>query len=188
VSVVAARSLIDLHGGSLQVHQDSHGRVASFEVCLPVAAPHDHVEGAPQPERGSLGRHVLIIDDNQDAAHALAMLVWELGCEARVAYTGCAGVALLQSFIPDVVLLDIGLTDIDGYEACRRIRHVLADRVKIVAVSGFGLDRDKDRAREAGFDGHLTKPADHAALALLLDVPSPADDESVGSASSAEKA
>lgn len=186
VSFVAARSLIELHGGSVQVHQGSHGRAAAFEVRLPVAAPHDHADGAPHTERGSLGRHVLIIDDNQDAAHALAMLVWELGCEARVAYTGCDGVALLQSFTPDVVLLDIGLTDIDGYEACRRIRHVLADRVKIVAVSGFGLDRDKDRAREAGFDGHLTKPADHTALARLLDVPAPAGDGSVSLPDSAE--
>lgn len=184
VSFTAARCLIELHGGSVQVHQGSHGRTAAFEVRLPVAAPHDHADHAPL-ERGSLGRHVLIIDDNQDAAHALAMLVWELGCDARVAYTGCAGVALLQSFTPDVVLLDIGLTDIDGYEVCRQIRHVLGQRVKIVAVSGFGLDRDKDRAREAGFDGHLTKPADHAALARLLGVPGTTDHGSVGESASA---
>lgn len=184
VSFTAARCLIELHGGSVEVRRGSHGRAAAFEVRLPVVAPRDREVGVPRPERGSLGRQVVIIDDNEDAAHALAMLVWELGCEARVAYTGCSGVALLQSFTPDVVLLDIGLTDIDGYETCRRIRHVLAQRVKIVAVSGFGLDRDKDRAREAGFDGHLTKPADHAALARLLELPNQTGDGSVGASAS----
>ncbi len=181
VSFTAARSLIELHDGSVQVHQGTHGRAAAFEVHLPlVAPPQPHADGVAPPERGSLGRHVVIIDDNEDAAHALAMLVWELGCEARVAYTGRAGIALLESFTPDVVLLDIGMADIDGYETCRRIRHLLADRVKIVAVSGFGLDRDKDQAQQAGFDGHLTKPADHSALARLLGMPRATAGGSVG--------
>jgi len=174
VGFTAARCLIELHGGAVEVHADSHGHAAAFEVRLPLVAPQGHADGVPQPERGSLGRHVVIIDDNEDAAQALAMLVWELGSEARVAYTGSAGIELLQRFTPDVVLLDIGLTDIDGYETCRRIRQILGHRVKIVAVSGFGMDRDKGRAHEAGFDGHLTKPADHAALARLLDLPATA--------------
>lgn len=172
VGFTAARLLIELHGGTVEVLQGAPGRARALQLRLPAIVT-EQGGAAATDERRSIGRHVLIIDDNEDAAHALAMLVWELGGDARVAYSGVAGLGLLEGFAPDVVLLDIGLSDLDGYETCRRIRRLLGAGVKIVAVSGFGLDRDKERAQLAGFDAHLTKPAEHGALARLLEAPAP---------------
>lgn len=175
VGFMAARLLIELHGGTVEVHPHAPEHPGGFTVRLPVIPDDILTDGgsAHPQERRSLGRKVLIIDDNEDAAHALAMLVWELGGDARVAFSSAAGLALLQAFTPDVVLLDIGLGDLDGYQTCQQLRSRLGDRVKIVAVTGFGLDRDKARAQQAGFNGHLTKPADHGALARLLSLQAP---------------
>ena len=112
-----------------------------------------------------LERRILVIDDNEDAANATAMLVEEMGGEARVAYDGESALEMLEEYQPDVVLLDIAMRGLDGYETCQRIRRVLGNRVLVVALTGFGQDQDKEDATRAGFDAHLTKPADGAALA-----------------------
>lgn len=173
IGFTAARLLIELHGGTVEVVERSPDRPPAVRLRLPaiVTEAGTGAGTARHEERRSIGRHVLIIDDNEDAAQALAMLVWELGGDARVAYSSADGLAQLRVFAPDVVLLDIGLTDVDGYETCRRIRSHLGNAAKIVAVSGFGLDSDKERAHSAGFDAHLTKPAEHGALARLLEAP-----------------
>jgi CheY-like chemotaxis protein len=113
-------------------------------------------------------RRVLIIDDNHDAGNALAMLIEDMGGDARVAYDGESALAMLQKHLPEVILLDIGMRELDGYETCRRIRRALGDGVLIVALTGFGQEQDKEEATRAGFDAHLTKPADEAALATIL--------------------
>jgi len=114
----------------------------------------------------------VIVDDNQDAATSLKMVLEVVGYEVAVAHSGPAGLDLARQQRPDVVLLDIGLPGIDGYEVVRRLRREpeLAQTV-VVAVSGYGSEGDKQRAREAGFDRHLVKPVDpEELLALLIEV------------------
>ena len=115
-----------------------------------------------------LNRRVLVVDDNQDAANATAMLIAEMGGDARVAYSGESALAMPQECQPEVILLDIGMRGLDGYETCHRMRRVLGNGVLLVALTGFGQEQDKEKATRAGFDAHLTKPADEAALTGIL--------------------
>jgi CheY-like chemotaxis protein len=119
-------------------------------------------------DKQRLDRRILVVDDNQDAANATAMLVAEIGGDARVAYDGESALAMLQEYQPEVVILDIGMRGLDGYETCQRIRGVLGNGVLLVALTGFGQEQDKEKATRAGFDAHLTKPADEAALTAIL--------------------
>jgi CheY-like chemotaxis protein len=118
---------------------------------------------------------VLVVDDNQDAAGAMAVLLSVDGHEIATAYDGASALASAESARPDVVLLDIGLPDITGYEVARRLRALEdGDRMTIVAISGWGQARDKQLAFDSGFDAHLTKPADPSQVrALLRDRPTP---------------
>ena len=111
---------------------------------------------------------MLVIDDNADAANTTAMLVETLGGACEVAYDGHSGFAKALVLRPDVILLDIGMPGMDGYQTCRKIRSALGQDVVIVAVTGWGQEQDKDEAYRAGFNAHLTKPADPAALEHLL--------------------
>jgi CheY-like chemotaxis protein len=110
----------------------------------------------------------VVIDDNRDAAEVMAMLVQELGGECSAAYDGESGRQEVLTRRPDIVLLDIGMPGVDGYNTCRHIRSELGNEVLIVAVTGYGQAHDKEAAARAGFDAHLTKPADSGALAKLL--------------------
>jgi CheY-like chemotaxis protein len=171
IGLALARRLIDMHGGRIDARSDGSGRGSVFTIHLPVAPAtsvreEDRAEGtAPH----HVARRVVIIDDNADAAAMLAMLIGDLGGEVHVAHDGAAGAELVQRIRPDVVLLDIGMPAMDGYETCRRIRSESSVRdLFIVALTGWGQEQDKQRAHDAGFDAHLTKPADPASLARLL--------------------
>jgi CheY-like chemotaxis protein len=111
---------------------------------------------------------VLVIDDNADAAEMLAWLVRSLGGDARTAHDGPSGIRAAIEFRPDVILLDIGMPEMDGYAVCRGLRALDTRDAYIVALTGFGQDRDKERAMEAGFDAHITKPADPEVLERML--------------------
>jgi CheY-like chemotaxis protein len=115
-----------------------------------------------------------VVDDNRDAADTLAMLVKGLGASVRVAYDGAAALEILPIFAPDIVLLDLGMPGMDGYEVARRIRQLPTGAgIMLVAVTGWGEEKDQHRTREAGFDHHLVKPVRLEALcALLTGVPS----------------
>jgi len=168
IGLALARRLVELHGGRLDVHSEGHGRGSEFVIQLPLAA----TQPAPAIERRAdeqpLERRILVIDDNQDAANAMAMLVQAMGGEARVAYDGESALEMLQEYQPEVILLDIGMRGLGGYETCQRIRHVLGNRVLLVALTGFGQEQDREKATRAGFDAHLTKPIDGAALAAVF--------------------
>jgi DNA-binding response OmpR family regulator len=123
---------------------------------------------ASATNRSLEGVRVAIIDDNRDAADILGILISEQAGEVRVAYDGASGLHVAQEFKPEVVLLDIGLPDMDGYEACRRLRAIFGRDISIVALTGWGQDRDKQRAFNAGFDAHLTKPADPQQLSETI--------------------
>jgi CheY-like chemotaxis protein len=110
-----------------------------------------------------------VVDDSPDAAGSLAMMLQVMGNEVRTAHDGAEAVEAAAAFGPDLILLDIGMPRLNGYDACRRIRELPGGReVVIVALTGWGQDEDKRRSQEAGFDGHLVKPAEPAALERLL--------------------
>jgi two-component system, chemotaxis family, CheB/CheR fusion protein len=119
--------------------------------------------------RSSPRLRVLVVDDNKDAANSTAKLLGLVGHEVQVAYSGPAALREAVSFRPDAVLLDLGLPEIDGYEVARRLRQEPAlAHVRLIALSGYGQDADRQRSQEAGFDAHLVKPAEPQKLAELL--------------------
>ena len=137
-------------------------------IQLPLATTQSVSATQRHTDEQPVERRILVVDDNEDAANATAMLIEDMGGESRVAYDGEGALAVLQEYQPEVILLDIGMRGLDGYETCQRIRRLLGNRVVLVALTGFGQEQDKERATRAGFDAHLTKPADGAALAAIL--------------------
>ena len=124
--------------------------------------------------RSRIGRRILVVDDDLDSAESLAMLFQMMGHDVRAAHDGLAAVEQADVFRPDLIVLDIGMPGIDGYETCRRIRRALGRGIKLIAMTGWGQERDKQEAKRAGFDAHLTKPVDPAMLKGLLAEPAPA--------------
>ena len=167
IGLALARRLVELHAGRLDARSEGHGRGSEFVIQLPLATTQS-VSAREHADEQRLERRILVIDDNQDAANATAMLIEEMGGDARVAYDGESALEMLQEYQPEVILLDIGMRGLDGYETCQRIRRVLGNRVLLVALTGFGQEQDKEKATRAGFDAHLTKPADGATLAGIL--------------------
>ena len=168
IGLALARRLVELHAGRLDGRSEGHGRGSEFVIHLPLATTQLASATERRTDERQLEQRVLVIDDNKDAATATAMLIEDMGGEARVAYDGESALAMLHEYEPEVVLLDIGMPGLDGYETCRRIRHVLGSRVVLVALTGFGQEQDKEKATRAGFDSHLTKPADERALAGIF--------------------
>ena len=121
----------------------------------------------PQPKSGK--RRILIVDDNRDAADTMAVMLETMGHETRTVYDGRGGLKLAADYRPDVVLLDIGLPEINGYEVARQIREQpWGKEIVLIALTGWGKEEDKRRAADAGFDYHLTKPADVGRLETLI--------------------
>ena len=174
IGLALARRIVELHGGSVHARSAGHGAGAEFTVTLPgvrrTGDSHAATPNArPQPR---IDRRVLIIDDNADAAAMLALFIRAMGGETAIAHDGESGLRAAAEFAPDVILLDIGMPGVDGYETCRRLRRQMGTGVMIVAVTGWGQERDRAHAREAGFDAHLIKPSDPEALIDLLASPS----------------
>jgi signal transduction histidine kinase/DNA-binding response OmpR family regulator len=168
IGLALARRLIEMHDGRIDAYSDGPGRGSRFVIRLPLAQQAE----ARAKTRGHTRRitsRVLIVDDNDDAARSMAMLVEALGGRAAAAHDGLTGLSMLAEFEPDIVFLDIGMPGMDGYEACRRIRRAQSDRrPTIIALTGWGHPQDKQRALDVGFDAHLTKPVDPSALEDLL--------------------
>ena len=168
IGLSLARRLVEMHGGQIDARSDGPGTGSEFVVRLPLSATDVQPRSAEQIAVRNLARRVVVIDDNHDAANATAMLVEELGGECRVAYDGISGFHEVLAYRPEIVLLDIGMPGLDGYETCSRIRRELGRGVIVVALTGFGQEQDRDKAVRYGFDAHLTKPADPGELARLL--------------------
>jgi CheY-like chemotaxis protein len=170
IGLTIARRLAELHGGTIRASSEGPGRGACFTLELPISTAPEVAPG-PQPRRGRLDRQrILIVDDNEDAADSLGEILEDLGSEVRVAHSGSAALAIFQEFAPAVVLLDIGMPDMDGYEVARTIRRRHPQsRAVLVALTGWGQEADRRRAREAGFDHHLVKPPDLRALQAILE-------------------
>jgi signal transduction histidine kinase len=171
IGLALTRRLVDLHGGKIRAHSQGLGHGSCFRIDIPAAdAPRG---AAPQPARerpAERGARVLVVDDNRDAAETLGELLGLSGYQVSLAHDGESAVRAALDQHPDAALLDIGLPDIDGYEACRRIRASSGERRPLlVAVTGWGQGSDKDSARRAGFDAHLTKPVAPEQLMALLE-------------------
>lgn len=165
------KRLVEQHGGSISVKSDGHGMGSRFMVRLPVvpAPPKDeqHHGGVKKPK--PMGRRILIVDDNLDGVGSLAMLLRIKGNEIQTAHDGLEAVAAAEAFQPDVILMDIGMPNMNGYAACSRIRELPCGRdMVIVAQTGWGQEADRQKALASGFDLHLTKPIDPAALEKVL--------------------
>jgi signal transduction histidine kinase/CheY-like chemotaxis protein len=175
IGLALAKGLVQLHGGSIDVASEGPGRGSEFTVRIPIA--HAAAPVATSAPSASLDMEtkkgdLIVADDNVDALQSLAMLLEMEGHTVRVASDGSAALALAQQRMPDVMLLDIGMPGLNGYEVARRVRDLKAgDAVMLIALTGWGQPADRARASEAGFDHHLTKPIDHEELAGLLSHP-----------------
>jgi PAS domain S-box-containing protein len=168
IGLTLARSLAQMHGGSLEAHSDGPGRGSTFVLRLP-AAQADAVTQEPGVS-GAQGMRVLVVDDNRDSADSAASIVRLLGHHVESAYDGVAALELARTLKPDAVLLDISMPVIDGYETLRRLRAQPGmEAVFVMAMTGLGSLEDKRRAAEAGFDAHLTKPVDLDLLVSTLE-------------------
>jgi PAS domain S-box-containing protein len=169
IGLAIVRKLVEMHDGTVEAHSAGPGLGTEFVVRLPLlhgTAP----DGEPDAAGTTLAGHrVLIVDDNADAADTLALLLEAHGARARAVYGGPAALTVLPGFAPDVVLLDLGMPEMDGFDVARAIRAEGHAHVRIVALTGWGQRTDRERTRAAGFDHHLTKPVDLRALAAWLD-------------------
>jgi signal transduction histidine kinase/ActR/RegA family two-component response regulator len=170
IGLTLARRLVELHGGSIEARSEGLGAGSEFIARLPAAEERPPPPDEPGDEvRPGGKRRILVVDDNRDSAESLAMLLRLTGSETSVAYDGEEAVQAAAKQRPDVILLDIGLPKLNGYDACRRVRQDRwAKNVTIIAVTGWGQEEDRRKSAEAGFDGHLVKPVDHAELMKLL--------------------
>ncbi|QOY96560.1 response regulator [Massilia sp. UMI-21] len=175
IGLALVRSLVELHGGSVHVASAGPGMGTSLTVRLPRCAE----RAGPAPDGGGGGAavaasrgarlKVLVVDDNVDAARMLAMIVGAQGHEVRVEHDSHDALAQAARFAPDLCLLDLGLPEMDGYELARRLRrHPATLHATLVAVTGYGQDQDRDNSAAAGFDHHLVKPVDMAALEKIV--------------------
>jgi PAS domain S-box-containing protein len=170
VGLTLARSVVELHGGRISAASEGLGRGARFTVALPRAtgepAPRAAAAASPAP-----ARRVLVVEDNEDGREALAALLRLAGHEVEAAASGREALAAAERQRPEVVLLDIGLPDLDGYEVAASLRASLGARVRLVALTGYGQPGDLERVRAAGFDAHLLKPAGLEAISRAVASP-----------------
>jgi len=163
IGLTLAKRLVDLHGGRIEACSGGRGKGTEFVIHLPAIAATPAKRGLPRrmdPEL-SVSCRVLIADDNHDAAVSLSMLLQSMGHDTRVVHDGIEALEAAELFRPDVVLLDIGMPRLDGYETARRLAsQPWAAAAQIVAVTGWGQETDRQRAKDAGFHRHLVKPVD----------------------------
>jgi CheY-like chemotaxis protein/nitrogen-specific signal transduction histidine kinase len=172
IGLTLVRRLTELHGGRVEVMSDGPGRGSEFTVHIPILKePRYSLTGVQDSITAVIGVkwRILVVDDNQDAAESLGMMLRLMGNEVRTAHDGMAAVEVADSYRPELVLLDIGLPKLNGYEACRRIREQpWSHGMVIVALTGWGQEEDRRRSQEAGFNHHLVKPVEISALRTFL--------------------
>ncbi|HEX6790918.1 MAG TPA: PAS domain S-box protein [Candidatus Krumholzibacteria bacterium] len=171
VGLSLTRSLVELHGGHIEVQSEGPGKGSQFIVSLPIdisepaSAPHQEPK---RPATAQKPRRVLVADDNVDSARMLATALRQLGHDVRVAHDGVATIEEAKQFEPEVAFLDIGMPRMNGYDAGKTLRGHFGDRIRLVAITGWGQEADKRRAAEASFDHHMTKPVEIDAVEDLL--------------------
>ena len=171
IGLSLVKSLVELHGGSVCARSEGQGRGSVFEVRLPITQPHEaHLIGSGEGAT-STRCSVLIADDNSEVLNTHALLLRLMGHEVYTASDGLAALDLAEQFRPDVILMDLGMPNLDGFDAARALRRTpWGAHVRLIAISGWGQERDRRRAQEAGFDAHVIKPVDAAMLRELVRV------------------
>ncbi len=170
IGLALVRGLVELHGGQVRADSDGAGHGSVFTVALPVLATVPAAAPCGAADELNAARRILVVDDNVDAADTLAMALELLGHTVRTAHNAAAALTEAERFRPALMLLDIGLPDMNGYEVAKRIRALAwGGAITLVAATGWGQDADRERARLAGFDDHLVKPIEFARLSGLLD-------------------
>jgi CheY-like chemotaxis protein len=169
IGLTLARSLVEMHGGSLDASSAGLGQGSTFTFRLPATEAQPMGSDDPAQAPREPGRRILVVDDNRDAADSTTAILRLLGYHVEVAYDGQSALAMAARVRPDVVLMDLAMPGVDGFEA-RRLLKALPDMegVYTVAMTGFGNEDDKRRTRAAGFDAHMTKPVDLDGLIRLL--------------------
>ena len=167
------KRLVEMHGGHVSAHSDGAGLGSRFTVRIPALPESVTLEAAPKPLPASaeprIPRRVLVVDDNTDNAELLKILLEEEGHETFMAHDGVEGLAAAERLRPDVVLMDLGLPRIDGFDACRRIREqAWGKQILMIAITGWGQDVDRRKSQEAGFDHHLVKPVEASDISALM--------------------
>jgi CheY-like chemotaxis protein len=177
IGLIVVRGLVQMHGGSVEARSEGPGRGSMFTVRLPLIAADEFVltvaptEAAPAADApaASAGLRILVVDDNQDSACSMTLLLQLQGHEVSVAHAGQAALKVADEFRPDVILLDIGMPGMNGYEVARQLRAQQAfAETLLVAVTGYGRASDVKQTQSAGFDHHLVKPIDYDKLQALL--------------------
>ncbi|HUQ76105.1 MAG TPA: ATP-binding protein, partial [Burkholderiales bacterium] len=170
IGLTLVKNLVELHGGTVRAESEGPGRGARFTVRLPrLAAGARRAAAAPSAEAAPAGRRILVVDDNRDAADSLAALLRVQANDVRVAYDGASAIDIAAQQRPALIFLDIGMPGMDGHETARRIRATPGlEGVVLVALTGWGQEADRKRSSAAGFDHHLVKPAQAAALRGIL--------------------
>jgi CheY-like chemotaxis protein/two-component sensor histidine kinase len=173
IGLALVKGLVEMHGGTVEAASPGQGKGSTFTVRLPVPVdrPAVAIDTSPAAEARPYGpkRRLLVVDDSRDSAASMAMMLELIGNEVRTAHDGFEAVAAAEQFRPQVILMDVGMPRLNGYEATRRIRQRPWGRgVTIVALTGWGQEVDRARSREAGCDGHLVKPVNLTDLEALL--------------------
>ena len=172
IGLSLVKRLVELHGGTVEGHSKGLGAGSKFVVRLPAAVESADVDAGENPvvaAESSKVHRILVADDNEDAATSLALILSMLGHETRTARNGLEALEIAEHFKPSVVLLDIGMPKLNGYDTARRLRQQPSEApLLLIALTGWGQDEDRHRSTEAGFDAHLTKPVDIAEIQRLL--------------------
>ncbi|MFY0535848.1 hybrid sensor histidine kinase/response regulator [Nannocystis pusilla] len=172
IGLALVKGLVEMHGGTVTCDSAGPGTGSAFTVTLPVLEPRapSASPGGPGGDRdSSSGRRVLVVDDNEDSALTMAMMLRLLGHKVEVAHDGLAAVAGAESFRPDIILMDMGMPRLNGYDATRQIRQQpWGAAIRIIALTGWGQESDRARSKEAGCDLHMVKPVPLAELKKLL--------------------
>jgi CheY-like chemotaxis protein len=172
LGLALVKSFVSLHGGTVSAASEGLGRGSEFVVRIPAITGLEAAPPSPPalPSERSERRRILVVDDNEDARELLAELLRDLGHEVRVAEDGPTALQELREFHAEVAILDLGLPVMDGFELARRVREQQRPPFpRLVALTGYGLDRDLVRTRAAGFDAHLVKPVDMADLVSAIE-------------------
>lgn len=172
IGLTVARQLVELHGGTIEAHSDGLGTGSEFVVRLPLVNEEPALAEPPRPSttRSPSHRRVLVVDDNRDQTEVLAELIGQMGHEVYVAHEGSDAIRLTAEVRPDVILLDLGLPGMSGYEVAEHLRRESANRsVRLIALTGYSQPSERERSRTAGFDVHIVKPIDTEELMQLLD-------------------
>ncbi|MES2935437.1 MAG: hybrid sensor histidine kinase/response regulator, partial [Pseudomonadota bacterium] len=173
IGLALVKSLVELHGGTITAHSDGLGKGCQFRLTFPRLIHKSNTDGycaiAPSLERCDQSLSIIVVDDNIDAADALATLLEALGHRVQVAYCAQEGLKLATSVKPSAMFIDIGLPDMDGHQLAKSLRaSQISEDLLLIAFTGYGQTNDQDLSRKAGFDFHFTKPADTIEITRLL--------------------